>query len=92
MLAYTRCARAAIASTPTSSDTGSRCLAPRYPGVEADQEENAIVASPVQEHQDGFWNDTNMTLQVFQDQDPTLREISDTDFEAAWDRFFDSRR
>ena len=55
-----------------------------------DAASNALTAAPSQSV-DGFWNDTEMTLDEFQDHDPNLREISATDFEAEWERFFDRR-
>jgi hypothetical protein len=54
-----------------------------------DAASNAIVAGP-SDSAYGFWCDTNMTLHDFHAQDPDLREISETEFEVAWARFFDS--
>jgi hypothetical protein len=42
------------------------------------------------ERVDGYWYDTGMTLEEFQEHDPNVREIREIDFEAAWDRFLDS--
>jgi hypothetical protein len=36
----------------------------------------------------GYWCDTNMTLSDFEQQDPTLLEITAENFELAWTRFF----
>jgi hypothetical protein len=54
-----------------------------------DAASNAIVAGPTDSVY-GFWCDANMTLHDFQRQDPNLRDVSEDDFEAAWNTFFDS--